>query len=136
MPRISKRSDDDSVVSKSSEKVNDKKVTKKQQTKNKKNDSDSEDEKPVVKKQTKVDNKTSTKKTKKENLTLEEQMENEYQIVDHVAHVLLRPDTYVGSMELTSKDMGIYDYEKNKIIITDKKTTRQYGQKIFEILKI
>ncbi len=26
--------------------------------------------------------------------------------------------------------------EKNKIIITDKKTTRQYGQKIFEILKI
>ena len=26
--------------------------------------------------------------------------------------------------------------EKNKINITDKKTTRQYGQKIFEILKI
>lgn len=49
-------------------------------------------------------------------LTLKEKMELEYEKKDPVAHVLLRPDTYVGSVQTETRKMWVYDEEVKKII--------------------
>ena len=52
-------------------------------------------------------------KGKKENtkLSIKEKMEEEYQKVDQIEHVLLRPDTYIGSIEKDTRPMWVYNPE-------------------------
>jgi DNA topoisomerase II len=38
-----------------------------------------------------------------------------YQKISHVEHILIRPDTYIGSVELTDKEMWVYNTEKDLI---------------------
>jgi DNA topoisomerase-2 len=59
----------------------------------------------------KVQKQTKSKKS------IKEAMEDEYQKVDPVAHVLLRPDTYVGSIEHDEREMWIHDSDSGKITL-------------------
>lgn len=59
--------------------------------------------------------KTKGKKNSK-SLSLKEEMEQEYEKKDPVEHVLLRPDTYIGSVQTETRKMWIYDEEVKKII--------------------
>lgn len=43
-------------------------------------------------------------------------IEETYQKKTPIEHILLRPDTYIGSIEKENQDMYIWDKEKNKII--------------------
>jgi len=43
-------------------------------------------------------------------------VERIYQRKTQLEHILLRPDTYVGSVEETSETMYIYDEEKKAIV--------------------
>ncbi len=43
-------------------------------------------------------------------------MERIYQRKTQLEHILLRPDTYVGSVEETTEPMYVYDEEKDAII--------------------
>lgn len=38
-----------------------------------------------------------------------------YQKISHVEHILIRPDTYIGSVEMTDKEMWVYNTEKDLI---------------------
>lgn len=56
---------------------------------------------------------------KKEKKSIKQKMEEEYQKVDPVAHILLRPDTYIGSIEQDTRPMWIYNSEEKLIKLTD-----------------
>ena len=43
-------------------------------------------------------------------------VERIYQRKTQLEHILLRPDTYVGSVEETTENMYVYDEEKNAIL--------------------
>ena len=43
-------------------------------------------------------------------------VENTYQKKTHIEHILLRPDTYVGSIEPVKSSMWVYDDGKEKIV--------------------
>jgi len=43
-------------------------------------------------------------------------VEKIYQKKTQLEHILLRPDTYVGSMERLEQEMWIWDFENEKII--------------------
>lgn len=43
-------------------------------------------------------------------------VERIYQRKTQLEHILLRPDTYVGSVEETTENMYVYDAEKNAIL--------------------
>ena len=43
-------------------------------------------------------------------------VERIYQKKTQLEHILLRPDTYVGSVEETTENMYVYDAEKNAIL--------------------
>lgn len=43
-------------------------------------------------------------------------VERIYQRKTQLEHILLRPDTYVGSVEETSENMYVFDEEKNAIV--------------------
>lgn len=38
-----------------------------------------------------------------------------YQKISHVQHILIRPDTYIGSVEMTDKEMWVYNTKKDLI---------------------
>lgn len=43
-------------------------------------------------------------------------IEKMYQKKSQLEHILLRPDTYIGSVELLKEEMWIWDYENEKMI--------------------
>ncbi len=43
-------------------------------------------------------------------------VERIYQRKTQLEHILLRPDTYVGSVEETTENMWVYDEEKDAIV--------------------
>ncbi|ORZ11150.1 DNA topoisomerase [Absidia repens] len=55
---------------------------------------------------------TSSQKPKQEKLTVEEI----YQKKTQLEHILLRPDTYIGSTEAEEQEMWVYDSEKDMIV--------------------
>ena len=46
----------------------------------------------------------------------EMEVEKIYQKKSQLEHILLRPDTYIGSTELLQQDMWIWDFENEKMI--------------------
>lgn len=61
--------------------------------------------------------KTTTESSEKKILTKEEQeIADTFQMKTGIEHVLLVPDTYIGSIAKTSKDLHIFDDSTNKII--------------------
>jgi DNA topoisomerase-2 len=48
----------------------------------------------------------------KENQTIEKI----YQKKSQLEHILLRPDTYIGSVELLQQEMWIWDFDNEKMI--------------------
>ena len=46
----------------------------------------------------------------------EKTVEEMYQKKTQLEHILLRPDTYVGSVESLKEKMWVYDSEKQKIV--------------------
>lgn len=38
-----------------------------------------------------------------------------YQKISHVEHILIRPDTYIGSVEMTDKEMWVYNTDRDLI---------------------
>jgi DNA topoisomerase-2 len=43
-------------------------------------------------------------------------VEQQYQKKSLLEHVLLRPDTYIGSIEPSTQKMWVYDEKKNRIV--------------------
>ena len=43
-------------------------------------------------------------------------IEKVYQKKSQLEHILLRPDTYIGSVEPLTQEMWIWDFEKEKMI--------------------
>lgn len=46
----------------------------------------------------------------------EMEVEQIYQKKSQLEHILLRPDTYIGSVELLQQDMWIWDFEHEQMI--------------------
>ena len=46
----------------------------------------------------------------------EMQIEKMYQKKSQLEHILLRPDTYIGSVEMLEQEMWIWDMENEKMI--------------------
>jgi DNA topoisomerase-2 len=46
----------------------------------------------------------------------EMEVEKIYQKKSQLEHILLRPDTYIGSVELLQQEMWIWDFENEKMI--------------------
>ena len=44
------------------------------------------------------------------------EIEKIYQKKSQLEHILLRPDTYIGSVEFLQQEMWIWDFEKEKMI--------------------
>ena len=58
-------------------------------------------------------------------------VEKIYQKKTQLEHILLRPDTYVGSMERLEQEMWIWDFEDEKMV---KKEIKFYKNKYILIL--
>jgi DNA topoisomerase-2 len=43
-------------------------------------------------------------------------VEKIYQKKSQLEHILLRPDTYIGSVELLQQEMWIWDFENEKMV--------------------
>jgi DNA topoisomerase-2 len=43
-------------------------------------------------------------------------VEQIYQKKSQLEHILLRPDTYIGSVELLQQEMWIWDFEREKMV--------------------
>ena len=59
---------------------------------------------------------TSSKTAASSNKAAEKTVEEMYQKKTQLEHILLRPDTYVGSVEPVKEKMWVYDSEKQKIV--------------------
>ena len=46
----------------------------------------------------------------------EMEIEKIYQKKSQLEHILLRPDTYIGSVELLQQEMWIWDFEAEKMV--------------------
>jgi DNA topoisomerase II len=50
------------------------------------------------------------------NLNKDVPIEKIYQKKSQLEHILLRPDTYIGSVELLQQEMWVWDFENEKMI--------------------
>ena len=59
---------------------------------------------------------TSSKTATRPSKSVEKIVEEVYQKKTQLEHILLRPDTYVGSVEAVKEKMWVYDSEKQKMV--------------------